>query len=433
MSKFEQLRAEVDSLIRESDPYGINIDGFWETFEKTYHYKPDPRDFAKQSLTTILDLFPNLTKVRRKHPKRKGKTAIYVCLKQEEIGRKEQRDPSTSQKETLKISKEKDRPKSSKAKGNVVKASARKQNDDASVTSFSVKPSSQTVTQRVKEKSVGETSSDANSHTGSQVQVSRQESKTTKKVDRVVKSDTTMSKDSKFMKEMEDKGFIFHTYGRDRSSSRDSSEQRNLSGEQQGRKSSQGQSRLPLWLSASDGRDSSNLQSPIPQNATSSKPSQQMDFTFGGYSMMPMSAASPAIPLVYGMNFPSLGEVSTMLSQAGGKSTKQLQKQQIQNAQSEAFISFGAREERSSIANPPPPRQYKEPPSASAIAAEATSEASERSSKSKKPSYQHSYGRPGKNTIHVSKEELDRVAADCIDRYTSFFAFRKVCDKYYLN
>ena len=419
MSKFEQLRAEVDSLIRESDPYGINIDGFWETFEKTYRYKPNPRDFAKPSLTGILDLFPNLTKVRKQHLKRKGKYAIYVCLKEEEIGNKEQgysNHPSTSQKETSKGFNE-ERSKSSTCKGNV---KANSKNDDINITSADVKRSSKTVTQRKQKKSTGETlPRNVDSYTSSQLPVTRQEIKTTKKADTEVKTDTTMSKDPKFVKEMEDKGFIFHTYGRDRSSSQESSEQRRKTG-QQGQMGSHGQSRLPLWLSGNNGRDSSNSQSPISRNATGSKPSQQMDFTFGGYSMMPgatpVGAASPGIPLVYGMNFPSLSDVSAMLSQAGGKSAKQLQKQQLQNPQSEAFISIDAREERSSIAPPPPPRQYKEPPSATAIAADATSEASERTNRSNRSVHQHSYGRPGKNTVHVSKEELDRVAADCIDR-----------------
>ena len=420
MPKFEQLLAEVDSLMRESDPYGININGFWETFEKTYHYKPEPRDFGKPSLTSILDQFPNLTKVRKKHHKRKGKYAIYVCLKEEEIGNKAQGYSvhlSTSKKETSKNFNKEERSKSSTVKGNVVKASSKKLNDDVNITSVNVKRSSEPVTQRKQEKSTGETrpwTTDS-----SQVPVSRQEIKTAKKAHTVVKSDTAMSKDPKFVKEMEDKGFIFHTYGRDRSSSRENTEQRRKV-EQPGQMGSHGQSRLPLWLSGNNGRDSSNLQSPISRNATSSRPSQQMDFTFGGYSMMPaatpMGATSPGIPLVYGMDFPSLSDVSIMLSQAGGKSAKQLQKQQVQNAQSEAFISIDAREERSSIAPPPPPRQYKEPPSATAIAADATSEASERTSKPNRSVHQHSYGRPGKNTVYVSKEELDRVAADCIDR-----------------
>ena len=100
-----------------------------------------------------------------------------------------------------------------------------------------------------------------------------------------------------------------------------------------------------------------------------------------------------------------------MLSQAqsvGVKSAKQLQKRQEQSSSpTGSFISLDTKQE-SRFAPAPPPRQYKEPPSASAIVNAATFDTSPGSSRNN--------SRSSRKTNYVPKQELDRVAADCIDR-----------------
>ena len=460
MSKLEQLRKEVDSLMRISDEYGINIDGFWEQFEKTYGYKPEPREFGRSRLISLLDLFPNLIKVRKRHTKRSHCFATYVCLKKttNDKGDRGQGASDTSRKsshgipkEELKVAKRKEdlghrsgsaslasssnrketpnNRKQNQAKQDVQLGSSGKtqKSNVSDITSKESNKKKDSVAKQNKGKHCDKSASNVKSSSSI---ASREDKKKKSEIIKISekgrKIEGTMSKDPKSLNEMEGQGYIFHTYGRERSSSGERNQQSRGG-------SSQSQSRLPLWMGGADGgrnRDqTSQGTNPVFGHNLTGQTVPSDFFSAGAYGMMPTTVPMPTMsscvsgmgaPLVYGMNFPSLSDVSSMLSQAqgsSGKSAKQLQKQQEQTSTQDAFILLNSDEEKSKIA-PPPPRQYKEPPSATAIAAAATSKPQERESPSTSRSRHtpQSSGSRGKNTTYVSKQELESVAADCIDR-----------------
>ena len=279
----KQLRKVVVSLIRKSNPHGIIRDGFWETFEKEYGYKPNPRDFGKVNLIQLFDLFPNVTIVRKESTKRKKKSALYICLK-------------TGEAETTEREANNETPNTRK------QALDKKKKSDTTET--------ETHTQgRTKEKQhlKGDQKTRPDSYSSSGVDGIRateisQLPKRTSKADKIYARNDFQDSD----KEMEKKGYIFHTYGRDRSSSRERSEERKYSsGGQRGETS---HSRLPMWLSGTDESNASqspSMPSHVPHNTTGRQQVNPLMSNYNTVQGVLPSTSRTGVPLVYGMNFPS--------------------------------------------------------------------------------------------------------------------------------
>ena len=377
--------------------------------------------FGKSRLLSLLELFPNLTKVQKRHAKRKKGFATYVCFKTgtskkevvQRLGDQSHKSFRDFPKEEQKVEKRREdlgqnsAAASLKSSPSIRKGSSKDSKGDLSKSSEpprtprELKRDKQGPLKPKKEEENCDQSSlkkVPSSGTKKTVSVSEDKSKKTELLKKPRKSkEETMSRHPKPAKEMEGQGYIFHTYGRDRSRSGERHDQ--------GRgESSRSQSRLPLWLSGNNsGRHTdqgSEGQSPaLVQNLMGAS-----FFTPSACGMMattvPMPTAPlPSVPLVYGMDFPALSDVSSMLSQAqstSGKSAKQLQKQQERaNTHSEAFLSLNSGEDRSKIAPPPPPRQYKEPPSAQLhlhLQQRLTYESSGSTSRSKHTSHHQSSG-----------------------------------------
>ncbi len=402
MSDLAKLQQEVEFLLSASDTYGVFADGFWENFNKAYDYKPDPNKFGKSSLIALFDLFPNVEVQQKKNLKRNKGVARYVTLKQGSNQKVE-----AVQSDSASADERKKGPLS--WAGTQAEASANVQSRYADTVTSLLGIDLSCVSKSLADLDLQQSANNNRTETRTGTELSLKGSKRNTE-------ETPSGAEEPLPEEMSRRGrqddmdsrhFIYHTYGRDGSNVREESQRRDE------------QTRHSRW----------------DQRGDRYQPEASTSFQFRGQFMMPGAVPLPAVsaPMVYGMPIGPVGGLSPLLQQAQARPSaqavaqppQQSKPQQVQAARADDFIRIDSSSKRSKekqrrgnddvicldsddeddskIGRPPPPQQYEAPPSATARATAAITGSAVK-------------GRSRPGASFVSKQELERVAADCIDR-----------------
>lgn len=464
MSSFERLRRQVRTLV-SSDEYGIILSGFWDFFDKQNGYRPNPKDFGKSKLVDLFEEFPEITirKKKKIHGNKTGK-AEYVVFKDT---LQEKKNEAASSKPSAQKHTTQDQTERHSSERNVGGSKKTQERQSKSVRE------NQEATNRSDKEALSKDAKGVNSNSRRELQLREASSKERKaekgkdvslkgndrkekkskgassKENQKVKGqgieggarlkvnsvgDKTGSKEYPEKKKLVEKQVVVKPidslemayrsrggadrdpYSRQRSSSRDSRERRGQNG-----RDSHGRDARESY----NARDTTSphmhpVQMPVQAGIPpwmQQRPQASTSAAFGGPAfMVPMM--QPAAPLVYGMpgmgfqnrmDFPTLGEANAI--DAAARATPSRESARDRTASPGNFIVLDDDPAVQSILpEPPKPQQYNPPPSAHALAANITA----RSTMTANRKRDNRTNRAPE--ISVSKEEIESVAADCIDR-----------------